>query len=387
VLGLSVRRLALSGAFIVMILPAHAQAPNAGPPVIGIVTVDKKPVTDRTELSGRIQAEQRVALVARVTAFLDKQLFQDGAEVRKGELLYRLERGPFEADVEIKKAEVAHQEAQGEYADLAYARATQLLEKSAGSQSATDNARAAQRSASAQIASAQAQLRLSQINLDYTEIRSPIDGRIGRTSVTEGNVVGPTSGTLATVVSQDPMQVVFPMSVRGLEELRDRNADKGGLDAVNIRLRLPNGKIFGQVGKLDFVDVSVATDTDTIVLRGTIANPVLPSEVGGATVLRELINDEFVTVIIESSEPTMAISIPRAAVLSDQQGDYVYVVGDNNIVQLRRINRGPSTPTTASVLSGLNEGEKIVLEGIQRARPGAAVSPVPATATVPGNRS
>lgn len=385
-LGHSIRRLALSGAFVAMTLPAFAQAPNAGPPAVGVITVDKKPVIDRTELSGRIQAQQRVALVARVTAFLEKKFFEDGAEVKQGELLYRLERAPYEADVEVKKAEIARQRAQGDYADLAYDRASQLLEKSAGSQSATDNARAAQRSATAQIAAAEAQLRTSQINLDYTEIRSPINGRIGRTSVTEGNVVGPTSGTLATVVSQDPMYVIFPMSVRGLEELRDRTADKGGLSAVNIRLRLPNGKMFEQVGKLDFIDISVAQDTDTIVLRGTIANPPLPKGLGNTDVLRELVNDEFVTVVIESAEPTLAISIPRATVLSDQLGDYVYVVGDDNVVQQRRIKRGPSTPMTASVLEGLNEGDKVVLEGIQRVRPGAKVSPVPAAA-VPGNRS
>src|SRR5207248_5308311 len=129
---------------------------------------------------------------------------------------------------------------------------------------------------------AQAQLHQSQINLDYTEIRAPIDGRIGRTSMTIGNVVSPTTGVLATIVSPDPMYVVFPVSVRRILELRDRYADKGGFDAVKIKLRLPNGRMYDQVGKLDFVDIRVARDTDTIVLRGTIANPVRPPKIGRA---------------------------------------------------------------------------------------------------------
>lgn len=382
--GLSIRQIALSGAFLAMTLPAYAQMPGpAGPAAVGVFTVESKPVVDHTEISGRIEATDRVNLVARVTAYLDKQFFEDGADVKKGDLLYRLERGPFESDVENKKALVAQQEAQGELADLTLARAVQLLAKDAGSQSTADNARAAQKSAMAQIASAKAQLQQSQINLDYTEIRSPIDGRIGRSSVTEGNVVGPTSGTLATVVSQDPMYVVFPMSVRALEELRDKNVDKGGLDAVKINLRMPNGKTYGHTGKIDFVDTTVAKDTDSITLRAVIANPKLPEGQGGKALGRELINDEFVTVIIESAASEKLPSIPRAAVMSDQQGDYVYVVGQNNTVEQRRIKRGPSTPQNASVADGLKDGDVVILEGIQKVRPGVQVAPQPVV-SLPG---
>lgn len=380
--GISLRQIVLSGVFLALALPASAQMPGpAGPAAVGVYTVESKPVVDRTELSGRVQSINRVALVARVTAYLDKQLFEDGADVKKGDLLYRLERGPFQAEYDMKKALVSQQEAQGELADLTLGRATQLLAKDAGSQSTADNAKAAQKAAMALIASAKAQLQTAQINLDYTEIRSPIDGRIGRSSVTEGNVVGPTSGTLATVVSQDPMYVVFPMSVRALEELRDKSADKGGLGAVNVALRLPNGKTYGQIGKIDFVDTSVATDTDSIMLRAVIANPAPAKE--QATMGRELINDEFVTVIIESAQSQKLPSIPRAAIMTDQQGEYVFVVTKENTIEQRRIKRGPSTPQVASVLDGLKDGDVIVLEGIQRVRQGAKVAPQPA-AVMPG---
>jgi membrane fusion protein (multidrug efflux system) len=174
------------------------------------------------------------------------------------------------------------------------------------------------------------------------------------------------------------MYVVFPIAMRRVLELRDRFADKGGFDAVKIQIRLPNGKMYGQVGKLDFVDVNVAQDTDTIILRGTIPNPVIPVNAGGNGTIRELQNDEFVTVMLEAVEPLQVIAVPRAAILSDQQGDYVYIVGEGNIAHQRRVRLGQSTPEVAAVADGLKEGERVIVDGIQRARPNAAVAPAPA---------
>jgi membrane fusion protein (multidrug efflux system) len=370
------RRIALAGMIMLLASPALAQRPAAGPPAVGVVTAAYKPMAESTEINGRIQSAQHVDLVARVTAFLDTQLFADGAEVKKGDLLYRLERAPFEADVAAKQAAVAEAEAQLENANLAVGRADELYKRQAGTQVTLDNARTTQRSAAAQLQAAQAQLQQSQINLDYTEIRSPIDGRIGRTAVTIGNVVGPTSGTLATIVSADPMYVVFPVAMRRILELRDRYVDKGGFDAVTIRLRLPDGKMYGKQGKLDFVDVGVAKDTDTIVLRGTIPNPLITT---AAIPIRELANDEFVSVSLEAVQPLKVLAIPRAAILSDQQGDYVYVVNAQNVVEQRRVKLGQSTPETAAVTDGLTEGESVIIEGIQRTRPGAVVAPAPAS--------
>jgi membrane fusion protein, multidrug efflux system len=234
---------------------------------------------------------------------------------------------------------------------------------------------------------AQAQLQQSQINLDYTEIRSPIDGRIGRTLVTIGNLVGPTTGTLATVVNEDPMYVTFPLSMPRALELRDRYVANGGFEAFRIRLRLPGGKTYDQVGKLDFVDINVAQDTDTITLRGTIPNPVLSSEKGGDGSVRELTNDEFVTVSLEAAEPQQIIAVSRAAVLADQQGDYVYVVDGNDVARERRVHLGQSTPQVAAVIDGLKEGERVVVEGLQRVRPDMPVAPRLASAAASRSRS
>ena len=214
-----------------MIASADAQVGPAGPPAVGVMEAVKRPITESSEFLGRIEATNRVNVVARVTAFLEKRLFVEGAEVKTGDLLYALERGPFEADLESKQAQVAQLQATLENAKLTTERARTLLGGPAGQQSTYDAAIANQRSLEAQVQAAQAQVRSSQINLDYTDIRSPIDGKIGRTAVTEGNVVSPSSGVLTTIVSQDPMYVTFPVSVREGLELRERYATAGRLQA------------------------------------------------------------------------------------------------------------------------------------------------------------
>jgi membrane fusion protein (multidrug efflux system) len=357
----------------------RAQPVPSGPPAVGVVEAIKRPITETSEFLGRIEAVNRVNVVARVTAFLEKRLFNEGAEVKAGDELYRLERGPFEADLASKQAQVAQLQATLENAKLTTDRARTLLGGPAGQQSTYDAAIANQRSLEAQVQSAQAQVQLSQINLDYTDIRSPIDGKIGRTAVTEGNVVSPGSGVLTTIVSQDPMYVVFPVSVRAGLELRDRYGPQGGLEAVLIRLRLPDGRMYGQSGKLNFVDNTIAQTTDTITVRGEIANPILrPASTTGVTV-HELTDAEFVTVLLEGVQPVEVVAIPRSAVLSDQQGDYVFMVGAENKAEQRRIQLGQSTTTVAAVIHGLAVGDKVIVEGLQRVR---LASPLP-----PGRRA
>jgi membrane fusion protein, multidrug efflux system len=359
---------------------ARAQL-NPGPPAVGVMEAIKRPIIESNEFLGRIEAVSRVNVVARVTAFLEKRNFVEGAEIKTGDLLYELERGPFEADLESKKAQVAQLQATLVNAKLTTDRAKTLLGGPAGQQSTVDAAVANQQSLEAQIQAAQAQVDLSQINLDYTQIRSPIDGMIGRTAVTEGNVVTPNSGTLTTIVSQDPMYVMFPVSVREGLTLRDRYATRGGFKAVVIRVRLTDGRLYDQVGELNFVNNTIAQNTDTITLRGTIPNPPLP-HLSPRLTIRELTDNEFVTVLLEGVEPVEVLAIPRSAVLSDQQGDYVFVLGADNKAEQRRIHLGQSTPTVASVTSGLSLGEKVIVEGLQRVRPGEAVAPGPASALI-----
>ena len=360
-------------------LRVEAQPAPSGPPAVGVVRAERQQITQSDEFIGRIQSIGRVALVARVSAYLEKRLFVEGAEVKKGDLLYLLEQPPFQAQVDAAKASIEQFQAQHRNAELTLERAQALLRTPAGQQSNVDAALASERGLAAQIAGAQAQLETAQINLDYTEIRAPIDGKISATDVTEGNVVSPTTGNLANLVSQDPMYVNFPVSVRAGLDLRNRYEGKGGFNAVVLKLRLPDGRIYGQEGKLDYVSPTVATNTDTITARGVIPNPRLPGMPANAPAPRELFDGEFVTVLQEGVEPIEVLGVPRAAVLSDQQGDYVYVVDAQNKAEVRRIQLGQSTPTTAVVTNGLKEGELVISEGLQRVRPGAAVSPGPAT--------
>ena len=362
--------------------PALAQQPPAKPPAVGVVTAVRKPVTQSSEYVGRIQAVERVNLIARVAAYLDERLFTEGAEVKKGDLLYKLEQGPFQADVQAKQAVVTQLKAQHVNAAAQLYRAKTLLNTPAGLPSNVDTTTANEASLQAQIVGAEAQLQESQINLGYTEIRAPIDGKIGRTSVTVGNYVTPSSGVLATIVSQDPMYVIFAVSSRTAIALGKRAAEAAAGGGAVIKIRLPDGRMYGQTGTLDFIDNTVAGNTDTITLRGRLGNPRLTEAKAGA-VARELVDGEFVTVILEDVQPLEALTIPRAAVLADQSGEYVYVVDADNKAQQRRVQFRPASPSDIAVTSGLADGERVIVEGIQRVRPGQPVSPAPASPAAP----
>jgi membrane fusion protein (multidrug efflux system) len=359
--------------------PASAQF-GGGPPAVGVVKVQQRPMTETSEFVGRVQAIDKVDLVARVTAFLQEIHFTEGAEVKQGDLLYKLERGPFEADVAAKQGSVAQIQALLRNATIVLNRAQTLLGTPAGQRSTVDDAIAQQASDQAQLLSAQAQLRASQINLDYTEIKAPISGKIGRTAVTTGNVVSPTSGVLASIYSQDPMYVLFPVSVHEVLDLRRKYADRGGFAAVAVKLKLSDGSTYGQSGTLDYIDPTVSTNTDTLTLRARIPNPLRGSVKAGDRDDRELVDGEFVTVDVEGVAPVLALAIPRAAVLSDQSGNFVYVVGADNKAERRPVTLGQSTADTAVVLSGLKDGETVISDGLQRVRPGAPVNPAPAPA-------
>jgi membrane fusion protein (multidrug efflux system) len=363
--------LALFASVFIMDL-AHAQ-PNKGPPAVGVVRAERTPIIETNEFIGRVEAINRVALVARVTAYLDQRLFKEGSEVKQGDILYKLEQGPFQADLLSKQAALGQVDALLQNANLTLGRQQALINTPAGQRSNLDTAVAQQRNQAAQLLAAQANLHTSQINLDYTTIKAPIDGRITRTAVTEGNVVGPTTGTLATIVSQDPIYVVFPVPSRALFDLRQRYAGNGGFDAVKVKIRLPSGRIYEGEGKLNYLDPSIAQNTDTITARASFPNP----ERKDGT--RDLIDGEFVQVLLQGLTPIEVLGVPRSAILSDQQGEYVYTLTPDNKVVRTTVQLGQSTPSTAAITSGLTEDQMVVTEGIQRIHPGITVAPGPAS--------
>jgi membrane fusion protein (multidrug efflux system) len=362
---------AASLAFITFGSLASAQ-PDTAPPEVGVITVSQQPVYSEQSYVGRIQSPQIVDLQARVTGYLEAQDFTDGDQVKKGQLLYVIEQGPYAAAVEQAKASLEAAIAQAHNATISLKRAQALLDTPAGQQSTVDSSQAAATSGSAQIDAARAQLETAQINYSYTQIRSPIDGQIGATTVNTGNVVGPNSGTLATIVAQDPMYVSFALPVVDALQFRQTTNGPGGLNALDLIIQLPDGRTYNQTGTINFINNQVTTNTDTITWRGTIPNPVI----SGAT--RELTDGEFVSVTLRKKTPENQLIIPRDAVITDQLGDYVLKIGPNNTATRQNVTMGAQTNTSVQITQGLAPGDQVIVDGIQRIHPGITVNPQPA---------
>ncbi len=375
-------RLPASGAALLAALllaaPARAQFGPAGPPAVGVTPAELRPITESTEFVGRVEAVSRVDLRARVTGFLQEQLFREGQEVQAGDVLFRLERAPFEAEVERARAQVAAAEAEVTNARTALNRARTLVASSAGTQARVDEALAAERTATAQLLGAQAQVRASQINLTYTDIIAPITGKIGRATYSVGNVVSPTAQPLGTIVSQDPMRIAFAVSQRQALELRNRYEGRGGPEAVRVRVTLGDGRLYAPTGRIDFIDTQIDRNTDTILVRALMPNPIRDSVFARNTGDRELIDGQFVNVRVEGIEQVQAIVIPRAAIAQDQGGSFVFVVDGENRAQRRPVRLGRGTAELAVVEDGLRPGEPVITEGLQRVRPGQPVQAAPA---------
>src|SRR4051812_42890 len=251
----------------------QAAAPPAKP-AVGVRPVAMKGVSQSFEFVGRIKAVNKVDLRARVEGFLEKVLFREGQDVKTGDLLYQIEKVQFQAQVDQAKANLAAAEADATNAELEYNRNLQLSKSQFSAQAVVDKNKATLDSDRAKVQQMQAALKQAEVNLDYTDIRSPIDGRIGRTAYTVGNLVNPASGVLSTIVSQDPIYVLFPVSVRDLETIREaRHKEDGGMAKIDIRIRLSNGRDYTHPGVWNFTDPQVDQQTDALIMRATIPNP------------------------------------------------------------------------------------------------------------------
>jgi membrane fusion protein, multidrug efflux system len=359
---------ALSLSFVVA---AQAQQPAA--PTVSVISAEKRPVTESVRFVGRIQAIERVDVRARVTGFLEEVLFQDGDRVKTGAPLYRIEKGPFEAAVEQAKATLLRAQAQLDNATIQRHRADDLLRSSAGSVATRDDRVAAEKATQGDVAAAEAALKTAEINLAYTDINSPIDGRIGRTAVTRGNVVGPDSGVLTTIVSSDPMYVTFPVSQREFVRIFPPGRDgQAAIKNSKVVVQMSNGPVYPHTGKIDFVDVKVDQATDTISVRATLPNPD-----------GRLADGQLVQVSVEGDKPEERIVVPQAALIADQQGIYVFIV-ENGKAVMRRVKVGQTVGGSIVITEGLSGGELVVTSGMQGLRPGLAVMAVPAEKPIGG---
>jgi len=332
-------------------------------PAVGVRAAAMKGVNRSFEFVGHIKAVNKVDLRARVEGFLDRVLFREGQDVKAGDLLYQIEKVQFQALVEQAKANLASAEAETINAQLQYGRSLELSKQQFSPQSTVDRDKATLDSDRAKVLQTRAALTQAEVNLDYTDIRSPIDGRIGRTAYTMGNLVNPSSGVLATIVSQDPIYVLFPVSVRDLEIIREARRREGGEFAkIEIRVRLSDGKEYAQRGVWNLTDPQVDQSTDTLIMRATIPNPD-----------RGLIDGQFVTAVIRERQEEPRLVVPQAALQIDQSGYYVLVVDGEHKVEQRRIQTGPNRNTEVVITSGLREGENVIVDGVQKVRPGQIV--------------
>lgn len=383
---------ALSAALAMAAGPAISQQSQtqqaSPPPAVIVAPVKDEQISQTAQYVGRVQAIQQTDLKARVEGFLKAVDFQEGALVKSGELLYQIETGPYEAALAGAQAALAAGEAAQAGAqaalnqsDLTLERQKTLLKSNTVSQAVVDQAQAARdeayaqvQSAEAQIASANAQIQTAQLNLSYTKVISPIDGRIGKTNYTIGNLVSPSSGTLATVVQMDPIRVVFSIAEREYVDVVERvraemkdgqpDPDKDVRSDFVPELVLPNGETYDSKGTISFVDNQVDPQTGTIAVYADFANPAYV-----------LVPGQFVTVTVEIGQPQTLPVIPAGAVLQDKQGPYVLVVGTDDRAQIRRIETAKKTASGWAVSKGLTQGETIIVDGIQKVQPGMVVNP------------
>jgi membrane fusion protein, multidrug efflux system len=345
---------------------AFAQQPAPAAVPVGTVVAQRKPIAKTVDFVGRIQAIDRVEVHARITGYLEDVLFKEGEVVKEGQPLYRIEKDLFQAAVGQAEGALAASKSKKLLTAIQYERAEQLTRTSAGTVTARDQALTADRAADAQIMIDQANLDTAKINLSYTAILSPIAGKISRTAITKGNVVTPQSGTLTTIVSQDPMYVLFPVSQRQLM-LAQQAGQLETVAGIKVRLRFPDGTTYEQLGQIDFVDVTVDRATDTVQVRAVFPNPK-----------SVLIDGQLVTVNLESGQPEEAVVVPQAALITDQQGVYVFIV-DNGKVAIRRVKTGGANGQDIIISGGLSGGEQVIVEGLQTIRAGIAVQASPVT--------
>jgi len=345
---------------------------GAPPAEVGVVIVSLGDVGLVTELPGRLEASRVAQVRARVAGILQKRLFREGSDVKAGQALFTIDSAPYAALVASAKASQARAEANVAQTTALAERYKPLVEANAISKQEFANAVAAQKQAEADVAVAKANVQTASINLGYAAVTSPISGRIGRALVTEGALVGQGEATQLAVVQQiNPMYVNFTQSAADVMKLRSAMAGgqfkrANGAEAASVRIVLEDGSEYGQAGRLLFTDLTVDASTGQVTLRAEVPN---------AQGL--LFPGLYVRVRLEQAQASNAMTLPQQAVTRTGQGDSVMVVGDDGKVSPRPVKIGSAKGAQWVVLDGLKAGEKVMVDGFQKLRPGATVKPVP----------
>ncbi|MFL5272463.1 MAG: efflux RND transporter periplasmic adaptor subunit [Anaeromyxobacteraceae bacterium] len=358
-----------------------AAAPPPAPVEVGVVTVTPTALTLTKELPGRTSAFRVAEVRARVNGIVLKRLFTEGADVKEGQALFRIDPAPYQAALEGAKAQLARAEATLANAKLTAQRYSDLVKDNAVSKQEYDNALATLKGSDADVAAARAALQTARINIGYTTVTAPVSGRIGRSAVTEGAYVQAAQATLlATVQQLDPVYVDLTQSSAEVLKLRRDLAEgklqSAGKGSAKVKLVLEDGREYGVPGALQFADVTVDPSTGSIALRALFPNPQ-----------KDLLPGMFVRARLEEGVNPEALLVPQQGVTRDQKGlPTALVVNAQGKVERRQLTTDRAVGDAWLVTAGVKAGDQVIVEGVQKVRPGADVKAVPASAPKQASR-
>lgn len=331
-----------------------------GDPYVLIQAIEQQNISPKKSYIGHVEAIKSVDLTPQVTGYVEKVLFQEGSLVNEGDILFIIEQKRYIATVELREAELAKAQANLVRIEKDYKRQASLNKQQFASEAKLDIAYSDLLQAKAAIKQAQANLDLAKIDLDYTEIKAPITGYIGKALITEGNYVSSITQNLARIVQIDPIRVAFSVSDKDFLNLREKKLQEG--NAVQTELVLPNGTILFNHLKSRFTNNEINTETATIAIYAEYSNDK-----------QMLIPGNYVDIRIGDKEDKIATLVPQSALAQDEHGNYVVVVNDENIAEQRRVELGDVMGDRQIVLSGLNAGENVIIQGLQKIKNGQKV--------------
>lgn len=351
---------------IVTLIACSEEAQQRPPVQVVIDEVVSEPYQPKSEYVGRLQARDDVGIEAKVTGYLLTRDFREGQFVERDQILYTIESSEYEAALARARADLASAVANQANAERNYKRGMELLPRGAISQAEMDDLTAKKLDADARIESANAQIFSAEVNLGFTTIRAPISGRIGRSIASVGDLVGPTSGNLTTLVSIDPIEALFTISeATYVAAISGRMSDGANVDAlrdIEVTLELTNGVVYPEVGMIDYIANRVDQTTGTLESRASIPNPH-----------SALVPGQYVRVILKSTTLLYGLFLPQAAVQADQQGSFVLIVDGGSVVQRRNVELGDRFDDLVLVKKGVEEGDRAIVRGLQQVRPGMPV--------------
>jgi len=350
-----------------LILAASSCAAAAPPPSVTVAPVVERDVAPPHGFIGRVAAIQSVQIVPRVTAFIDAVAVAQGSDVKAGETLFELQKAQYQAAVEAAQAQLASARAAVALAQVTFNRASRLASQQFETQANLDQASATLKQSQASVNAAEANLAQAELNLSYCTIASPIAGRIGAVSLTKGNLVTPATPPLATVVQLDPIRVQFPVPDRQIVAAqRTAGASSATIaSGLVVYLELPGGTPYGEPGRIAFLGNQVDPQTGTVNVFADFPNP-----------RALLLPGAFVRVDVQRAEPRMALLVPVQSVQTEQNGSFVLVVDSDDKVRREPVTLGAQIGHDYIVTKGLAAGERVIIEGVQKARPGETVTPV-----------